>query len=162
MESKTYKDYFFTEEAYIRHKNRTDKKIKAYNNIFMNNSKWKRLFLTIFSNTDFIKYCEVNDFFSSSIIILKTNLQNIEYEKYIHNDCIDNRLFKTGEYSISYREIEYIEFKKYWREEAKMRLQSPKIIEQDTNKIKEIISETGKYEWGENEKYLRIIGYKKP
>jgi hypothetical protein len=41
-----------------------------------------------------------------------------------------------------------------------MRLQSPKTVERDTNKIKEIISETGKYEWDENEKYLRIIGYR--
>ena len=40
------------------------------------------------------------------------------------------------------------------------RLMTPKIIEQDTNKIKEIISKVGMFQWEETEKYLRIIGYR--
>ena len=126
----------------------------------MNNAKWKKCFLTVFSNIQFIKHCEIVDFFSNSIINTKTDLQDIEAEKYIFDDFIDNFLFIIGEYSVSYREIEYIEFKKYWKEEPLGRLLEPKTIEQDTNKIKEIISKTGKYEWEETEKYLRIYGYK--
>jgi hypothetical protein len=160
METKTYKNYFHTKEAYLKSKIRTDKKIGTYDNRFMNNSKWKKLFLTIFSNIDSIKHCEVIDFFSSSITTLKTNLGNIEPEKYIHNDCIDNILFETGEYTVSYREIEYLEFRKHWKSKENRKRENIKIMEQDTNKIKETIEKTGQYEWEETEEYLRIIGYK--
>jgi hypothetical protein len=158
MKNKTYRDYFLTEEAYLKNKARSDKKIKTYDNEFMNNSKWKRLFLTIFSNIDLITHCEVIDFFSSSIITLRTNSKNTEPEKYIYNDCIDNILFETGEYAVSYREIEYLEFKKQWKNEEIGKQGNQK--EQDTNKIKEIIKKTGQYEWEETDEYLRILGYK--
>jgi hypothetical protein len=146
MENKTYKDYFFTEDAYIKNKNRTDKKIAAFNTKYMNNAKWKKLFLVLCSHIGYIKYCEIHDFFSSSRIFLKRNLQNTAYKNYIYTDCIDNCLFETGEYAVSYREIEYI------------------ILagrnKQDTNTIKELITKTGRYEWDENEAYVRIIGYR--
>jgi hypothetical protein len=105
MGNKTYKDYFHTEESYRKNKIRVDKKIETYTARCMNNSKWKKLFLTIFSNIHFIKHCEIMDFFSGSIITLKTNSGNIEPGKYIYNDCVDNFLFETGEYAVSYREI---------------------------------------------------------
>jgi hypothetical protein len=160
MEKKTYRDYFYTEEAYTKHKIKIDKKIETYNNGFMSNSKWKKLFLKIFSNIYLIKYCEVVDFFSSSIITLKTNLGNIDPKKYIHSDCIDNILFETGEHTVSYREIEYLEFKKHWKSKESGKSGNYKIKEQDTNKIKETLEKTGQYEWEETEEYLRIIGYK--
>ena len=152
MGNKTYKDYFFTEEAYIKDKVKIDKKINEYENKFMSNAKWEKLFLTIYLNNDIIKNCEIIDFFSFTYRYIKNNVE--DYKNYIHRDCIDNILI-TGEHSISYREIEYIEFKKKWLEE--------KIgtMEQDTNKIKEIISKTGKYEWEETENHIRIYGYKK-
>jgi hypothetical protein len=103
------------------------------------------LFLTICSNDDIIKSCEIIDFFSSTYIYLKSDLRNTDFDPYINADCIDDYLFETGEYAVSYREIEYIEFKK--------------ISEQDTDKIKEILSKIGKFEWAETEEYLRIKGY---
>jgi hypothetical protein len=138
-----------------------EKRISSYENKYMNNSKWKKLFLTIFSNINIIKQCEIRDFFNSGYIYIKTNLNNIEYKNYIHNECIDNNLFSGSEYPVcNYKEIEYLEFAKYWNEEASGRLLKQKIIEQDINKIKETISKIGIFEWEETEKYLRIIGYK--
>jgi hypothetical protein len=160
MENKAYQGYFLTEEAYIKNRIRTDKKIKTYGNRFMNNSKWKKLFLAIFSNIDLIKQCGVMDFFSSSIITLKTNLGDIEPEKYIYNDCIDNILFETGEYTVSYKEIEYLEFKRQWRNTENDFPGNFKIMEQDTSKIKETLRKTGQYEWEETGECLRIMGYK--
>jgi hypothetical protein len=159
MKNKMYKEYFSNEESYIKNKNRSDKKIELYENKFMNNAKWKRIFLAIFSNTHCIKKCEIIDFFSNATITLKTNLQNIEPENYIFSDCIDNFLFETGEYAVSYREIEYIEFKKCWKGNSIGMLIEPKTMEQDINKIKEVLSKIGKFEWDETEEYLRIKGY---
>lgn len=87
-----YKNYSFTEEAYIKHKHRVDKKIKTFNYRYMNNSKWKKLFITIFANTEIIQWCEVVDFFSSSVILTKTTAQNSKPEQYIYNNCIDDYL----------------------------------------------------------------------
>jgi hypothetical protein len=159
MGNKTYRDYFTNEEAYIKNKNRADKKIELYRNRFMNNSKWKKLFLAVFSNIHCIKQCEIMNFFDSAIITLKTDLQNIEVENYIFSDCIDNYLFETGEHAVSYREIEYIEFRKCWKENSIGMLIEPKTMKQDTDKIKEILSKAGKFEWCETEEYLRIKGY---
>jgi hypothetical protein len=110
----------------------------------MNNSKWKKLFLTIFENNNIITECEIVDFFSGTYRFIKNKLENINYMDYIYSDCIDEKLI-TGEHTVSYREIEYIKFKK---------------LKQDVEKTKEIITKTGKYEWEETEEHLRIYGYK--
>ena len=78
---------------------------KTYNTKLMNNAKWKRLFLVIFSRIAYIQYCEINDFFSSSVSMLKTNIPHDGYDYNDYNDCIDNCLFETGEYAVSYRKI---------------------------------------------------------
>jgi hypothetical protein len=155
--AKMYKDYFFTEEAYIKNKKRTEKKIESYENRFMSNAKWRKLFLTIYSNYDIIKSCEIIDFFSSTYIYLRNDLKDMDFDKYINADCIDNYLI-TGEYTISFKEIEYIEFKKKSEEKAKAEKKNE--FDQDIKEIKEIIAKTGKYEFEETENYLRIYGYK--
>jgi hypothetical protein len=153
--SKMYKDYFLTKEAYIKNKTRTEKKIKAYKSSFMSNTKWRKLFLTIYLNHDLIKSCEIIDFFSSTYVYLRNDLKDIDFDQYINTDCIDNYLI-TGEYTVSFKEIEYIEFKKQWKEKTG----TEEEFEQNIKKIKEIIMATGKYEFEETENYLRIYGYK--
>jgi hypothetical protein len=158
IQTKIYRDYFLTEESYIKYIDKLNKKIETFDNKFMNNSKWKKVFMKIYSNVNIIKQCEAVDFFSSCINILNTNLQNPQ--EYIFDDFVDNKIFIAGEYSISYREIEYLEFKKSWEGEYIGRLVNPKILPQDINKIKKTISEIGKFQWEEGENYLRLIGYK--
>ncbi|MDR1284609.1 MAG: hypothetical protein LBJ88_00210 [Campylobacteraceae bacterium] len=140
-----------------------NKKISSFENRFMSNSKWKRLFLTLFENIDIVKLCEVRDFFNPCFIFITTDLQSIDYGKHVHNECIDKILLDNsldGGDACYYREIEYLEFLKYWKGGKFGRLMTPKIIYQDTNKIKEIISKIGKFELEETEEYLRVIGYK--
>ncbi|MDR2106566.1 MAG: hypothetical protein LBP24_04080 [Coriobacteriales bacterium] len=161
MENKTYRNYFLTEEAYERNKARADKRIKAYGSVCMNNSKWKKLFLALFANIDAIKQCEVIDFFGSSATTLKTRLGGIKPERHIHSDCIDTALLETGEYPVSYREIEYLEFKRYSRNEGiGERGSNQRPLEQDIGKIRGILERAGRYEWEVTEEYIRILGYK--
>ena len=140
-----------------------DKKIASFQNRYMSNSKWIKLFLTLYKNIHVIKSCKVNDFINPNVIYITTNLQNIEYEKYIHNECIENILLQNHldcRDVCYYKEIEYLEFLKCWNDRPIYRLIAPKIIEQNTAIIKEIVTGAGKFEWEENEKYLRILGYK--
>jgi hypothetical protein len=140
-----------------------NKKISSFENRYMSNSKWKKLFLTLFENIDKVKSCEVFDFFNPGLIYITTDLQNIEYGKHIHNECIDKILLNDsldGGDACYYREIEYLEFLKYWKGRKLGRLVAPKIIYQDTDKIKEVISKIGKFKLEETEEYLRVIGYK--
>ena len=61
MKNKKYKDCFLNleglgaaamEEWYVKKMEMLDKRIEMYNNRFMSNSKWKKLFFTIFMNSD--------------------------------------------------------------------------------------------------------------
>ncbi|MDR2109367.1 MAG: hypothetical protein LBP28_07940 [Coriobacteriales bacterium] len=160
MKNKTYRDYFLSEEAYARNKAKADKRIQTYDKAYMSNSKWKKLFSALFANADVVKHCEVIDFFGSSATTIKTDLGDIEPEKYIHNDCIDTMLLRKGEHPVSFREIEYLEFRKHGRnEEAKEGGSEKGLSEQDLGKIKEAIEKTGRYEWEVTEEYIRILGY---
>ncbi|MDR2495474.1 MAG: hypothetical protein LBD24_09665 [Spirochaetaceae bacterium] len=143
MENKLYKDFFLTEEAYIKNKRKADGKIKTFKNRYMSNAKWKKLFLTVFQNGMVLTECEIVDFFGGTYRFIKNSGERTDYSDYIYSDCIDETLV-TGEYAVSYREIAYLEWKKSNR---------------DGKKIKEILAETGKYEWEETEAYLRIYGY---
>ena len=167
IEKKIYKDYFLNNEEWYTEKMKLlDKKVKTYENRFMSNTKWKKLFLTIFSNVDVIKQCEIVVLTISEIIdktIVWTNNVELtrsidEVNKYLFDDYIDTYL-AGGHNPISYREIEYLEFKKYnyqWIGTAVLK----KEILQNTNDIKVLISKTGQFHWKETEEYIRIYGYK--
>jgi hypothetical protein len=159
MNKRRYKDCFLNkEEWYIKKMEMINKKIGMYNNRFMNNPKWKKLFYTIFINSDIIKQCEISDFFGYQVIELKLNKNIKEVNEYLFDDFIDEYL-TDAEYPISYREIEYLEFRKNKPEWiGRAVLKTEKL--QNTDIIKEIISKIGQFHWEENENYIRIYGYK--
>jgi len=171
MENKKYRDCFFGNEKLYKEKMELlDKKIESYNACFMSNAKWRKLFLTIFDNLDIIEQCEIVVLNISNMDdknIIWTNDVNLTNSKnkinnYILDDYIDTPL-AGGHDPISYREIEYLEFRKHWTKVIHKKNQwSPEWVkkEQNLNKIKERISDAGKFQWEGTEEYIRIYGYK--
>lgn len=159
MNEKTYRQKFNSEDYFDEHQKRIDKRIAQFSNSFLNNAKWKKVFLTIFSNVDLVKQCEIKDFFSSCYVDLRTELQDVKFEKFIYSDYIDE-FITTGEYPISYREIEYLEFLKSWNGKFIGKLVKSKPITQDTEKIKKILSTVGQFEWEEYDNSVRLIAYR--
>ena len=157
--SKTYKDFFFTENAFLKNNERFDKYKSKFTCQFMNNAKWQKVFCAIFSKSNLIRDCEVVDFFSGCVVRLRTELQNVNFEEFIYSDCIDCCI-TTGEYATSYREIEYLEFRRTWEGEHIGKLVPRKVYEQDIEQIKNYLSEIGQFEWELNESYLRLIAYR--
>ena len=162
MEKKTYKDYMRIDEKwYIQKMKLLDKKIASYDNWFMSNTKWKKLFLTIFENTNVIKQCEIVVFRLENfnwINNVNLNIKLDEVDKYLYDDYIDVCL-SGGHDTLCYREIEYLEFRKYnyeWIGSAVLKKEEL----QNTSFIKEVISKIGLFHWEETEEYIRIYGYK--
>ena len=157
--SKTYKDFFFTEDAFMKNNARFEKYKSRFTCQFMNNAKWRKVFCAIFSKPDLVRDCEVVDFFSSCAVYLRTELQHVNFEEFIYSDCIDSCV-GTGEYATSYREIEYLKFRKTWTNESIGKLVPQKVYEQNIEQIKNFLSEIGQFEWELNEDYLKLIAYR--
>ena len=164
MERNRYKDCFVgMEKWYDKKMKLLDKKIENYNGWFMNNTKWKKTFLTIFENLDTVKQCEIVEFTLENYrmrwcnnVKLGKNIE--EAKKYLLDDYIHEHL-AGGHDPISYREIEYLEFRKYDYQKIGA-LVTKKEVLQNTNKIKELLSKIGQFYWEETEEYIRIYGYK--
>jgi|GEM_PF-148074 len=147
---KNYRQYFLTQERFDEHQKRIDKRIEKFSNSFLNNSKWRKLLLTIFSNTDLIQHCEINDFFSNCIVNLRIQKKNIKFEDFIYSTHIDP-FITTADGPISYREIEFLAFDKSWHGEFVGRLVQRKVFTQDMKRIRELLSAIGKFEWEEHD-----------
>lgn len=159
MNVKTYRQNFLSQEYFDKHQKRIDKKVQDFSNCYLNNAKWKKVFLTICSNADLFKHCEIRDFFSSCFVYLRTELKDINFDDFIYSDHIDQSI-TTADGPISFREIEYLEFEKSWDGEFIGKLVQSKRFTQDTEKIKEILSTIGQFEWEEYENSIRLIAYR--
>jgi len=159
--SKTYRDFFLTEDAFLKENERFDKCKRKFTCQFMNNAKWRKVFCAIFSNPNLIQHCEVVTFCGGSgcAVLLLTELQNVNFEEFIYSDCIDEQI-TTEEYATSYRAIEYLEFRKTWVGEHIGKLVPRKTYEQDIEQIQSFLSEIGQFEWDLSENYLRLIAYR--
>lgn len=145
-----FQDLFLTQQHYDDYIIKLDKQLKKFNHSYMNNSKWKKLFIAIFQNTDLIKQCVVVNLFESANNQLKLDVINFEQE--IHQEFMANSL-NTGEYAIYYKGICYIEFLKIYQTK-------PTLIKQNIQEIKHYLSGFGMFEFEETKDYLRVIGYR--
>lgn len=123
----------------------------------MNNAKWRKLFVKIIENRKLIKQCELFDFFGSGINTLILSKINENLESFILEDCILNDI-TTSEPSTFYKEIEDIEFLRFYTEmppEIK-----GKIIkkEQNIEEIKRYLSSFGEFYFEEDENRLKVLG----
>ncbi|WP_410504151.1 DUF6678 family protein [Hymenobacter lapidiphilus] len=159
MDRGNFKDSFLTREGYEDWLLRLDRKVSTFSYSFMNNSKWQKLFITICENNKIIKRCEIYDFFGSCTNEIIFSKIYINYMDHIFPTYIDN-FFTTSEHKTSYKEIEFIEFLKYWNNEPVGRLVKPTKETQDTCAIKSSLDRVGQFQWDESEKHLRIIGYR--
>ncbi len=140
-------------------KQNLDKLLSKFSYSCMNNSKWKKVFIEILRNNEFIKRCEIYDYINPNINeLLLDNISESSFEE-ISSEYISEKI-TTGEYSTPYKYIEYIEFLKKW-ENKPYALAKTIIIKQDTDKIKEILSKMGLFEWEEDNNSLKLLGYKK-
>lgn len=132
----------------------------SFSQSYMNNAKWEKVFTEIINNRDLIKKCEIYDLLYSGINEIKWPIVD-EQQKHITQTYISQD-YTTSEYPKTlYKTIVYIEFPKYWSNQAKETLVLEKRITQNTDKIKEKISKLGLFEWEEEEGYLRLMGYRK-
>jgi len=133
----------------------------------MNNTKWRKLFLTILRNSATVKQCEIVEFVFKDRVYWVNNMKlTIDINAINDHICEDfiSAHLAGGHDPIAYREIDYIEFRKYYNKEV-LRPSPPHnkydIIktEQDLGEIKRIISEIGQFYWEETDESLRILGY---
>lgn len=144
-----FQDLFLTQQHYDDYILKLDKQLKKFNHSYMNNSKWKKLFIAIFQNAALIKQCEVVNLFEPAINQLKLDVINFEQE--IYQEFMANSL-NTGEYAIYHKGICYIEFLKIYQI-------APEPIEQNIQEIKKYLSNFGVFEFEETDDYLRVLGY---
>ena len=168
MKKTKYKNRFEgNEKWYIEKMKLLYKKIETYDCRHMSNTKWRKLFLTILRNTDTIKQCEIVEFvFENGVhwvndMKLTVNIDIID--EYLFEDYISERL-AGGHNSISYREINYVEFRKYYHKYVPRPFpphNKHDVVkaQQDLGEIKRIISAIGQFYWEETKHYLRILGY---
>ena len=137
-----------------------EKRINSFSESYMSNSKWKRVFMELLKHKSVIRKCEIFDFSNSGINLIHWKNVNGDYSKYLTQEYISNHL-TTSEYPKTYyKEIEYIEFPKCWKEETKYELvRNINEMSQDTETIKTLLSKIGQFEWGEDEDTLKLIGY---
>lgn len=145
-----FQDLFLTPQHYDDYVFKLDKQLKQFSYSYMNNSKWKKLFIAIFQNTNLIKQCVVVNIFESGINQLRLDTPTVEQD--IHQEFMSNSL-NTGEYAIYYKGICYIEFLKTYQT-------NPKPMEQNIQEIKKYLSHFGVFEFEETKNYLRVMGYR--
>lgn len=145
-----FQDLFLTPQHYDDYVFKLDKQLKQFSYSYMNNSKWKKLFIAIFQNTNLIKQCVVVNIFESGINQLRLDTPTVE--KNIYQEFMLNSL-NTGEYAIYYKGICYIEF-------LKTHQTNPKSMEQNIQEIKKYLSNFGIFEFEETKNYLRVMGYR--
>jgi len=169
MQLPKYKDRFGgNEKWYLEKMKLLDQKIQSFDCCLMSNSKWRRLFLAILENKSIIKHCEIAEFaFKNNathwVNSMKLDDENIKGAEFIFGDYIDEH-FAGGHNPISYREIEYIEFRKIYfcrtsHPVHKLKHEDVR-MEQDLELIKKILSNVGQFCWDETDQYKRILGYK--
>lgn len=169
MKKTQYKNCFEgNEKWYVDKMKLINEKIETYDCRHMSNTKWRKLFLVILKNINIVKQCEIVEFVFDNCGIhwindMKLTINIDIIDEYLFEDYISERL-AGGHNPISYREINYIEFRKYYHKDVS-RPSPPHNkydtvnAEQDLDEIKRIISATGKFYWEETEQYLRILGY---
>ena len=159
MSELDFKQLFLTQEGYEEWVRKRERKLSEFSYSFMNNSKWRKVFIAICENKEIFKKCEIHDFFGRCFNEIIFRKIDEDYIDYISSSYLNN-YFTTSEYKTPYIEIEFIEFLKYWNDEPIGLLIKPKQETQDTHAIKALLEIIGQFQWEENEKHLRIIGYR--
>ncbi len=141
---------YFLEKEIIK----MDKNISKYNYSYMCNSKWEKIFLEILKNRNIITDCLIVDHTNGTVNRILWDKVLDTSKKYIHHDYISEEITQ-GEYPTPYKYIEYIEFPKKYKTKF-----SVKKSNQDVDKIKNILSQIGIFEWEEDDMTLKLIGYR--
>ncbi len=139
----------FSKEEIIR----MDKNISSYNHSYMCNSKWKKVFLEIVKNKNIIDDCIIVDIANGTVNRILWDKISDTPEKYIHYDYISEEITQ-GEYLTPYKYIEYVEFPKKYKTKFSVRNSN-----QNTEEIKNILSQIGIFEWEEDDMTLKLLGY---
>jgi hypothetical protein len=141
-----------------RYRKNLDNRIEGFSGKFMNNAKWRKLFMALSENHDIIGKCRVKLVMRETPIDLPIPSRD-EYASVFRKESVDD-ILTCGPFD--FREIEWVEFPKQWIVERQMRLVTlePFKYEQDILELKRIIDEIGLFEIEIDDKHLVLYGYK--
>lgn len=142
----------------IKYQRKLANRLNEFSSSFMSNAKWKKLFLKLSENKDIVCKCFIKDIFDDNLheieIPSAENFLNTFHDKGIKD-------VTTGG-SLTFKQIEYLEFPTQWAITREMRGQilEPHKFTQDLLQIRKILHEVGQLEIELNEDKLVIYGYK--